>query len=352
MKRGGRFYLVAGALLGAASFTPAWAEAETSEFPGTNTLVLRDFIATVSVVTDDVKDISVTIDNGDAGKEPVLVRQTGNSVEVYSVDEPDQRAFWKQMNWHRHGEDTFKVFLEDRPIVQITVPQGTSVELDGLASHLSVGNTDGAFDVTSTLYVEGNIGNVSSAKVRITDAGELNFASVAGALDATIAGSGTLSFNKVKTAEIGIAGSGDIQINSIDGPLSADIRGSGDIDVGDVVGKTDLRIAGSGDIEVGKIRGGADISIRGSGDIIVNEINGPSSVAITGNGDVEIKNGKAENLKVRITGSGDFDFNGLATNPDIRLSGNGDVFIKDYEGSLSTKGSSGDITIGDVQIDN
>lgn len=352
MARGHILSVAALAAAGLTGISAAWADTETATFADVDTIELRDFIATVVIVADDVDETSISIDNGDAGKEPVRVRKTGDSIEVYSDEEPDQKAFWKKMNWHRHGDDTFKVFLEDHPVVEITMPRGTRVEIDGLASHLTVGNTDGDFTVASTLYVEGTVGNVRAADIRITGAGELDFASVSESLEAKIAGSGALSFNMVQSADIGIAGSGDIDITEVAGPLSADIRGSGDITVGKIAGQSEFRIAGSGDIEAGKISNGADISIRGSGDVVVSEINGPSAVSITGNGDVEIKNGRAEDFKVKITGSGDLEFNGIATNPDIRLSGSGDVFIKDYEGNLTMKGNSGDITIGDVRIDN
>ncbi|MCI5043612.1 MAG: DUF2807 domain-containing protein [Aquisalinus sp.] len=326
------------------------AQAEIQNFEGVEELILEDFIATVSITTDQTDNISVSIDNGTDGKEPVLIQESGNSVRIYSKEKPDQRTFWRNMDWQRHGKNAFKVFLEDYPVVQITVPEGTDISIDGVAAHLTAGNLNSNMTISSTVYVEGAIGNLSSADIRITGSGDLIFASVAEGLTARIAGSGSLSFNDVQSADLGIAGSGDIEIKEIADSLTANIRGSGDIVTGDIRGVSSFQIAGSGDIKTGRIAGGTDVSIRGSGDIDIGELNGPSEVAITGNGDVDIRKGKAEDLRVRISGSGDFKFNGLATNPDVSISGSGDVFISEYEGNVRTSGS-GDITIGDIRID-
>ncbi|MCI5046227.1 MAG: DUF2807 domain-containing protein [Aquisalinus sp.] len=339
--------LAGGLFLLAATLYPAQAETENYD---ADELVLEDFIATVSIITGQADRISVSIDNGTAGKEPVLIEERGDAVRLYSDEKPDQRTFWRNMNWKRHGKDAFKVFLEDYPVVQITVPEGTNISIDGVAAHLTAGNLNSDMNIGSTIYVEGAVGNLTSADIRITGGGDLQFASIAKGLKAQIAGSGNLSFNDVQSAELSIAGSGDIDIQEIAGDLTASIRGSGDIVTGDINGASEFRIAGSGDIKAGRAMGGTDISIRGSGDIDISEVNGPSEVGITGNGDVDIRKGRAEDLRVRISGSGDFKFNGLATNPDVSISGNGDVFIREYEGSVRTSGS-GDITIGDIRID-
>ncbi|WP_306250887.1 GIN domain-containing protein [Parvularcula sp. IMCC14364] len=335
-------------LLLVSAISPAASATET--FTGSDRIVLEDFIATVSIMTGDGADISVTIDNGSADKEPVQAEQNGNAVRLYSNEKPDQRTFWRKMDWQRHGKDAFKVFLEDYPVIQITVPEGTDLSLAGAAVHLTVGNINGDVQIGNTLYVQGTVGNVKAADIRITGGGDLIFASVAEDLEARIAGSGSLAFNNVQSADLSIAGSGDIDVKKIAGNFRADIRGSGDIITGDIEGESIFQIAGSGDIEAGNVNGGADISIRGSGDIVINELNGPSEIGITGNGDVDIRRGRAEDLRVRISGSGDFKFNGLATNPDVSISGSGDVFIREYEGSVRTSGS-GDIIIGDIRID-
>ena len=323
--------------------------AQAQDFSG-DAIELRDFIATTQVIVGDSDEISVAITPGAADKEPVLARLEGDTVVLYSEKEPDKKNFWRNMNWERHGEDAFKVFLRDYPTIQVTVPQGTDVTIDGIASHLTIDSIMGDFVSEETIYVEGTVGSMDSADVHITGSGELAFASIANDLKARISGSGDLSFDTAASAELLISGSGDIDINEIADDTSAKIRGSGDIDVKSITGGATLDISGSGDIKTGKVGKGVAATIKGSGDIEVAELNGPSSASITGNGDIKFRRGRAEDLEVRITGSGDFEFGGLATNPSVRVGGSGDVTIDDYEGSVNVRGG-GDVRIGDLTFE-
>ena len=322
---------------------------EPQEFAKNNPLELRDFIGTTEVVVADVDKISVDITPGKSNKEPVLTALKNGVITIYSEKEPDKKRFWRKMNWERHGNDAFKVFLKDYPSILVTVPEGTDITINSIASYLTIGSTKANFVSEETIYVEGTVGDLDSADVHITGSGDLTFGAIDKELEAKISGSGDLTFNNAATALLSISGSGDININEVRGDTKVIIRGSGDIDVASILGDAVLSISGSGDIRTGKVAKGVQASIRGSGDIEVGEVNGPASVSINGNGDIEFNGGRAENLEVRITGSGDFDFDGLATNPTVRISGSGDVTIENYEGKVSVKG--GDVTIGNLTFE-
>lgn len=328
----------------------AQAEVKTSDFTGFDELRLEDFIGTVSVTIGDGEGMSVTIDDRNGGKEPVLVEKSGATVRVFSRDEPDHKEIWRQLNWQRDGSKAFRNFLTDYPVIQITLPAGTDLVADDLAAFVTIGNLDSDLTIASTIYMEGTIGNLANVDVNISGAGDLILANVTGEMNSNIAGSGSLKFDTVGSADIAIAGSGDISVRRVGGPAEVDIRGSGDVFLGEVGESADLDIAGSGDIEAGNVNGGLTIKIRGSGDISVGTINGPTEVDIVGNGDVSIKDGDAADMRVNISGSGDLDFGGIASNPSVSIRGSGDVYIRDYTGKVSTNGS-GDITIGNIVID-
>ncbi|NHK29274.1 hypothetical protein FF098_015250 [Parvularcula flava] len=342
---------IAGTVLATAlSVGLASAEVKSSDFSGFDTLMLEDFIGTVSVTIGDGDGMSVTIDDRNGGKEPVLVEQRGSTVRVYSRDEPDHKKIWKQLNWQRDGSKAFRNFLTDYPVIQITLPAGTDLVADDLAAFVTVGDLNSDLTIESTIYMEGTIGNLTNADVNISGAGDLILANVTGEMSGNIAGSGSLKFDTVGSADISIAGSGDVSARRVEGPAEVDIRGSGDVFLGEIGANADFDIAGSGDIEAGNVNGGLAVKIRGSGDISVGTINGPTEVDIVGNGDVSIKDGDAADMRVNISGSGDLDFGGIASNPSVSIRGSGDVYIRDYTGKVSTSGS-GDITIGNIVID-
>ncbi|GGD08666.1 GIN domain-containing protein [Aquisalinus flavus] len=348
--RQARVAISAGLFVSVLGIGCAQAEVKTSDFSGFDRVMLEGFIGTVSVTIGDGDAMSVTIDDRNGGKEPVLVEKNGATVRVYSRDEPDHKDIWRQLNWQRDGSKAFRNFLTDYPVIQITLPAGTDLVADDLAAFVTIGNLDSDLTIESTIYMEGTIGNLANVDINISGAGDLMLANVTGGMNSNIAGSGSLKFDTVGSAAIAIAGSGDVSVRRVSGPAEVDIRGSGDVFLGEIGASADLDIAGSGDIEAGDVSGGLTVKIRGSGDISVGSINGPTEVDIVGNGDVSIKDGDAADMRVNISGSGDLDFGGIASNPSVSIRGSGDVYIRDYTGKVSTNGS-GDITIGNIVID-
>jgi uncharacterized protein YaiE (UPF0345 family) len=217
------------------------------------------------------------------------------------IDQKDPKSSW--FMWFEWNGD-----WDDRRIkVSLTVPTGTPLDIDSIVGDVTIGDINGPL------------------KFELT------------AADAKI--------GAVTTAEIDAAGAGSIQIASVQGALNLDVAGSGDVRVGNA-GSVNVDIAGSGELTVGAIAGGLSVDIAGSGDVAIDSVSGPVDFSSAGSGDVVIKNGKATPLKISIMGSGSFDFGGEAVDPNISVAGSGEIKIKSYTGKLNTSG------VGEVHTEN
>lgn len=194
----------------------------------------------------------------------------------------------------------------DAAHIQISVPRGASLDIDGLTGEAAIAGVGGEL------------------KLR------------AFALDAEI--------GNMRSADLQVAGSGDIALGNTAGALKVAIAGSGSVEAG-TSDEAEVAIAGSGDVSLGDVRRGLVAKIAGSGDIDVRSVNGPVAAKLAGSGDVKIDRGRADPLRVEIVGSGDFEFGGEAVDPDISVMGSGSVSIGSYTGKLKSSGNS-NISIG------
>ena len=137
------------------------------------------------------------------------------------------------------------------------------------------------------------------SKVRI----EVSAAALRGA---TIAGSGTVSIDRIAGGDFEgeVAGSGDLGIAQMDaGKVAMAITGSGNVRAAGKARALDVNIAGSGDVDLSALEVvAADVSIAGSGNVRARAT-GAADVSIMGSGDVEIKGGAK--CSVSKQGSGD-----------------------------------------------
>jgi hypothetical protein len=195
---------------------------------------------------------------------------------------------------------------EDVAHIQISVPRGTNLTIDGLTGEAAIDSVGG------------------------------NLKLEAWALDAEI--------GDMRNSALEIAGSGDISLGATAGDLKIEIAGSGSVEAGGA-DQAEVSIAGSGDVTVGDVRRGLTAEIAGSGDIHVESVNGPVKVGLAGSGDVTIERGRANPLQVEIIGSGDFEFGGEAVDPEISVMGSGSVSLGSYTGKLRSNGNS-NISIG------
>ncbi len=193
----------------------------------------------------------------------------------------------------------------DLALYKITVPKGAALSVEGATGEAEIGDIGGPLKLTAR-SLDGHLGAMNSALLRITGSGDLGLGDVAGRLDLAVMGSGSVTAADCDSADIEIAGSGDVSVRRIRHDLTAKIAGSGDMEIESVNGPVDASLAGSGDLTIGS--------------------------------------GRAAPLKVQIVGSGDFDFDGEAVDPDITVYGSGGVRIGSYSGKLQSRGAN--ITIG------
>ncbi len=317
--------------------------ADTSDFINVTTIDIEDFIGTVEIKTGNQTNVSVLKTDGANAAYPVRMDAKSGTLTIQSDEDPDRTRWWDEVSWRKHHENAFKIFLEDYPTIVITAPKGTALSFDSAVVQLGAGDTNGALKVSGG-YVEGEIGDVETADIKIDGSAHLRIGDVAQELGVMIRGSGDVIAGTVKTAAINIQGSGDVTVGDVDGSAQTRIRGSGDVQFGGIDGAATFQIGGSGDIKTGDIKEGADVSINGSGDVILASVNGATTVSVHGSGDTRINGGRSQDLKVRVHGSGEFRHQGVAVNPDIAVYGSGDVYVADYEGNIRTSGD-GDIRI-------
>lgn len=317
--------------------------AQETRHSNIDTVTVTDFIGSVRVeiASGDVRLNRVSGDNPDY---PVYVDASGGALTIRSDEDPDDLNWQRDVNWRKYHENAFEVFLEDYPTLTLRVPAGTNLNFESAVILLAAGDTRGVLTVEGG-HVDGEIGDLSSADIKIHGSGDLKTGAIAGVLDLDIHGSGDFIAVSAAAMTADIHGSGDISVGDIAGEAKTSIHGSGDIVLGDVGGPFSASIHGSGDIDAGKVDGGAELSIQGSGDIALASIAGESSASVYGSGDIDIANGRAEALNVRLAGSGGFEFGGVAVNPDIRADNSSDVYIRAHEGTVRVRGD-GDVRIG------
>lgn len=329
----------------AAALMSAAAAQQPVKYDGVDAVIIKNFIGTVKIDVVNDADVALASRGGNAVY-PVHIDHPGAVLTVSGDENPDKTRWWDEVDWRRHHERAFEIFLEDYPTLALSVPPGTNVSFDSAVTRLTAGDLGGAFSVRGG-HVDGEIGDVATADIHIDGSGDLIVGDVAGALAVAIHGSGDLTAGAAGRLTASIHGSGDIFLGDVKGDVEANIYGSGDIRLGDLGGAFHLGSHGSGDVKTGAVGNGATVEIFGSSGLSIARIAGQTDVAINGSGDVRIADGRAENLRVRIRGSGDFDHQGLATNPDVVVNGSGDIYIRRHEGSVRARGD-GDIVISGV----
>lgn len=325
------------------------AAAQRVEYSGVDAIVVKNFIGTVKIDVASRGDVSLAVTKGADAAYPVFVDDSGSSLTVRSNENPDRTRWSDDVDWRRHHERAFEIFLEDYPTLSFSVPAGTNISFDSAVVRLDAGDVRGALRVAGG-HVDGEIGDLASADLKVHGSADLVTGDIADALDISIHGSGDLEAGSAGRLSAAIHGSGDVAVDDVRGDAETRIHGSGDITLGEIGGAFTLGTHGSGDVKTGAVRNGASVEIHGSGDLSLADIAGETEVSINGSGDARIAGGRADNLRVRIHGSGDFNHMGLATNPDIAVHGSGDVHIRRHEGSVRVRGD-GDVTISGVHYE-
>lgn len=334
---------VSGALL-AVSAASAWAAPQ--EFARVDSISITEFTGRIVV---EVRAGAVTADivQGDKTYDADL-SQDGTDLVIAGEERPRHYNVSQEIDWRRHGEKAFEIFLEDYPTLTISAPAGTALELDDAISIASIGDLDGDLVIEGG-FVEVTAGDMASADVGVHGPGDIVLGAVRNRLEASVHGSGDISAETAGDSDLSVHGSGNISVGDINGEAQMAVHGSGDIETGDIAKSLSATIHGSGDIRAGAAAQAGEFSIHGSGDIFLQEINGPAEAEIYGSGSIEISAGRAEALYVVINGSGDFDFGGVSSNLVANVNGSGAIDIARNEGTIRLSGR-GDIRIGGVQF--
>ncbi len=338
-----RVLLLSAAL--AAPFLTA-AAAETTTHQGVTQIAVENFIGTVKVETARSGPVRLDLANGKDADYPVHVTEKDGVLIISSDKDPDDMRWQDDVDWRKHHEDAFRIFLEDYPTLTLRIPEKTALDFDSAVMIFTADDTKGALSIREG-HVDGVVGDIASADIAIHGSGDLDAGNVAGDFKTAIYGSGDLSAQSAGALDAQIHGSGDITMGPVSGPAVIDINGSGDVKLGDVGAAMALSINGSGDVEAGKVSGGAGIEISGSGDVTLASVSGKTLAHVRGSGDINIGGGRAEDLMVEISGSGGFSFDGVAINPAVYATRSGSIHIARHEGNIRARGD-GDIEISGV----
>lgn len=335
-------YLIPLAALSAALISaPAFAD-------DNQTLLIKDFIGTVSITTGDsfsvsgdTGDINETSDNGliiDGNQKinHVNCNRSGDGVKISTKK-------WRLFKRARDFKD-----IKDYPNVDITVPQDTHLEIiDSVI--LGTGETFESVDARIHSCGSLQIGDVRGlVKLRTSGAGKFTAGNI-GTADLRVSGAGGVSFGNMGDAEVSVSGSGDVLLGDMETALIK-ISGAGNLKGGHINGDAKISLSGSGDIAMDSLRGNLVYGGSGASGFYLNQINGDASVALSGAGDVEINGGTIPKLDINSSGGSRLVFNGTAGDVTVVSSGGGAVNIDKATGQSDVKASGGaSVKIGDTR---
>lgn len=172
--------------------------------------------------------------------------------------------------------------------VDVRVGPGFSVRADGDAKLLDRVKIE---QVGTTL----RIGRTATSGFSWGGKGARIFVTLPSLAEASIAGSGDMTVDRVTGPNFkgAGAGSGTLAVGAVAvDALHLSLAGSGDIKLAGTTKSLEASIAGSGDLEAGGLTAmNADVSVAGSGSVRA-AVDGPAKVSVMGSGDVDL-GGKA-----------------------------------------------------------
>ena len=339
------------ALLSAAEAGEAYKKSSKEDFarafPDAKVIDINEFTGRIEVaVGGDETAVILT-----QGQKSYAVDFTAEDqvLTIQGEERPRNFQLYKELKNYDYSEKAVAKYLKNYPVLKISAPSGVDIAFDDVITIAVGGDTMGNLDIEKG-YVEAIFGDVKSAEIGISSAGNVSIGNVSEDLKVGIGGSGDFDAMSARSVKFAIGGSGDIEVGAVKENAVLTIGGSGDIQTGNVGGSFDATVSGSGKITADKVASGANLSVAGSGDIIIASVNGPTSASIAGNGDIEIKGGVAHDLDVNIAGNGDFNLAGKSTNLDVSIVGSGSVDVRENTGTLKTSNKHGDIRVNGKYI--
>ncbi len=338
-----------GVILAAAAMGAGAAQAQTFTAIGVD---IRNTAAQVHIIPENRSDIAVDI--GPTGRLPPITANVVNNRVVIDGGLGNRIHGCSNLVVFSNRHETVNIWgignvvVQSLPMITVHVPRQLDVNANG-AVFGDVGASDGghvAFGGCGRLAM----GPVSAAlDLKQTGSGDVDVATVQGALHASLNGSGDLRvIGASGGANLELVGSGDVTLGAISGPLVARLDGSGDVTVPDGASNGDLDLRGSGDVRVGAINGPVRAHVDGSGDLVVASVHGGAAdLSLQGSGDLNVNGGVAEHLGARLDGSGDLRFKGQAQTVDADLGGSGDISIAQAGPNRNVRDhGSGDVRFG------
>ena len=296
-------------------------------------VVVDDFVGTLNVeVVDDLK-VTLSITGTEDKIADVAVRLDGSSLILIRGMGPTGL---------QRGLD-----LGAYPVIDLQVPSGTPLTIDDMDGKATIGDLNAPFRIYAA-SLDATIGDVTTADIDRFGSGDLAIGNVAGALTATLSGSGDITVASAATVDITKRGSGDVILGSISGTATAQLRGSGDIQIA-AARAVDIKKRGSGDVELGVIGGQFNYESAGIGDVDVASVDGPVTINATSSGKIHIRGGSADPLRLSLAEYSDFTFDGVAVDPDISVSGASIIKLQEYVGDFQASGT-GDIRVAGHRI--
>lgn len=318
-----------GGLILAAAMGAGTAEAQTFTATGVD---ITNTAALIHIIPENRSDIAVDI--GPTGRLPAITANLVNNRLVIDGGLGNRIHGCNNIVIFSSHHETVNIWgighvvVQSLPTITLHVPRQLDLNANG-AIFGDAGASDGGrvgFGGCGRLAM----GPVSAAlDLKQTGSGDVDVATVQGALRAQLNGSGDLRVIGASAgANLELIGSGDMTIGAISGPLVAHLDGSGDVTVPDGASNGDLDLRGSGDMRVGVVNGPLRAHLDGSGDLVVASMHGgPADLSLQGSGDLNVNGGVADHLGARLDGSGDLRFKGQAQSVDADLGGSGDITI-------------------------
>lgn len=258
---------------------------------------IEDAVARVVVIVEDRTDVGVEIIQGSAGLPALTVNRRGNKIfidgdlggrdinnctgETAGATQPGDGAFVEVRN---HG----RIDMNQSPMIVLRTPRAVNVEAEG-AVFGSVGRGASSIDLANAGCGAWTVANTDGAlSLSVAGSGDIR-AGTSARLDASIAGSGDVRTGATRALDASVAGSGNLNVASVEGAADVSIAGSGDVTIrAGRVSRLDVSIAGSGNVNFQGEAGDLDVSMVGSGDVRVASVTGAVERSIIGSGDITI----------------------------------------------------------------
>jgi hypothetical protein len=229
--------------------------------------------------------------------------------------------------------------LEDFPVLDITIPQNTTIVIrDSILFSAGQPNVYAA-DLSLQHCGKIELGDVATrVDLESNGSADLKLGRV-DSLDSEMSGSGDIEGEFARNLSVEGRGSGDIEFDEVE-TLNVELRGSGDVEV-DMATRVSIEASGSGDFGFDTIYEVLDFKGSGSGDLSVDDFigKGESVVQIQtrGSGDVSVDEGSIRDLYVRASGSSDVDIDADIIDADVEASGSSDIHLNKVSGNLIQK---------------